>query len=251
MAPGSPAPHTTHSQLNRSGGIVRLSGFPNSTVRVMLADDHQQTRAGLRRQLERHERIVVVGEAADGRDVLSLIEQVTLDVLLLDIEMKPMSGLDAMKQLSKMAPPFETLGLSNYSDPTYIFEMLAYGVAGYLSKEDPIDVIVEAIYQVADGKRCQLSPSLWTTLRQNAVSHPDLSFPPRIMKQARDVIRLVAAGYPDGHIAEHLKMPVRHVEEVLIQVCDALAFRDRAEVVAWAWAQGLLTPPPHMCPESP
>lgn len=217
----------------------------------MLADDHQQTRAGLRRQLERHERIVVVAEAANGREVLRLIEQVTLDVLLLDIEMKPMTGLDVMQQLSRMAPPFETLGLSNYSDLTYIFEMLAYGVAGYLSKEDPIDVIVGAIYQVACGARCQLSPSLWPLLEQHAVSHPDLSFPPRITKQAGDVIRLVAAGYPDRHIAEHVKMPVEHVEELLIQVCDALAFRDRAEVVAWAWAQGLITHPPHMCPESP
>ncbi len=224
---------------------MRPSSFkPKATVvRLVLADDHKRTRVGLRRQLERHGQIVVVGEAADGKEVLRLIEQMPVDVLLLDIEMKGMSGLEVMKRLSQSATPVHVLSLSNYSDPTYIFEMLAYGVAGYLSKEDSIEVIVDAIYQVASGERCQLSPSLWNILKQHAASHSDRSFPRQVMRQDRDVVRLVAAGYPDQQIAEHLKMPVKNVEKTIIRVCDALAFRDRAEVVAWGWTLGLVDPP--------
>ena len=209
----------------------------------MLADDHKRTRVGLRRQLERHGQIVVIGEAADGKEVLRLIEQMPVDVLLLDIEMKEISGLEVMKRLSQSATPIHVLSLSNYSDPTYIFEMLAYGVAGYLSKEDSIEVIVDAIYQVASGERCLLSPSLWNILKQHAAPHSDRPFPRRVMRQDRDVVRLVAAGYPDQQIAEHLEISVEDVEEVITQVGEALAFRDRAEVVAWGWALGLVDPP--------
>ena len=212
-------------------------------VRVLLVDDHQQTRVSLRRQLERHGPLVVVGEASNGLDVLKLIEQVPADVLLLDIEMKGMSGLEVMRRFGEVATSIHVLSLSSCSDPAFIFEMLAYGVAGYLSKEDPIDVIVNAVCRVAGGERCQLSPSLWNILEQHKTLRSSWPFPRQERRQIRDVIRLVAAGYPDKQIAEHLKVPVKRVEEIIIQVRDALTLRDRAEVVAWGWAQGLVEPP--------
>lgn len=220
-----------------------ISRSNDAFVRVVLADDHEQTRTSLRRLLERSGPIIVVGEATSGREALRLLAQTPADVLLLDVDMSPMNGIDVMKRLSQTTLPIRVLGLSNYSDPAYVFEMLAYGAAGYLSKEDATDVIVDAVCRVAAGTRCQLSPTLWKTLRQRTSRLQEWPLEHDAPTNTHEVIRLIAAGYPDECIAERLDISVRTIEVIAHQVCKALAFQVRAELVAWGWRQGLVTPP--------
>lgn len=220
-----------------------ISHSDSAFVRIVLADDHAQTRTGLRRQLERSGRIRVVGEATDGSEVFALLETAPAQVLLLDIDMGRMSGLDVMKQLSLQVTPLRVLGLSNYNDPAYVFEMLAYGASGYLSKEDPIAIIVKAVCRVADGARCQLSPAVWAALKHHEAPLARWPLPRRAMLQTREVIRLVAAGYPNPHIAHMLDITEVQIEATITQATTALTLHDRAELVAWGWAQGLIDPP--------
>ena len=220
-----------------------MSDPNDASVRVLLADDHKPTRTSLRRRIERSARIIVVGEAAGGRNTLLLVERTPADVLLLDVAMSPVNGLEVMRRLSEIATSVRVLGLSNYSDPTYVFEMLAYGAAGYLLKEDAADVIVDAVRCVAAGARCQLSPTLRTTLRPRTSSPTKWPVSHDTPTEAREVIRRIAAGYPNEQVAELLNVPIQTVEAVITQMCKALAFRDRTELVAWGWRQGLVVPP--------
>ena len=129
-------------------------------IRVALADDHQAIRIGVRSMLEKAPDIVVVGEANDGAGALRLVAELAPDILLLDVEMPGMTGIEVAQWLQASGSPVRVLALSAYDDQQYIAGLLASGAAGYLVKDEALEMIVDAVRGVARGEQGWLSARL-------------------------------------------------------------------------------------------
>ncbi len=139
------------------------------TIRVVLADDHPLMRTGIRNLLQQTKDIVVVGEATDGYEAIQLVNDLEPDVLLLDMEMPGMQGLEVAEELGAAGSPVSILALSAYEDKHYIIGVLAKGAAGYLTKEELPETIIRAVRGVAKGEhgwvsqRIAVQLSSWLT----------------------------------------------------------------------------------------
>ena len=172
-----------------------------STTRVVLADDHDVVRQGLKRLLDRVPEIEVVGEASDGVEALKHVRELEPDVLLLDIEMPVMDGIEVARQLQKLHAQVRILVLSAYDDREYIRALLDIGVSGYLVKGEAPGKIVEAIRSVAQGQKGWVSPQV----RKKLEKMHDLVYN-QITLTYRDleILRMLAAGNVDESIAKQL-----------------------------------------------
>jgi DNA-binding NarL/FixJ family response regulator len=122
-------------------------------IRVVLADDHAGVRAYIRQILLREGGIEIVGEASNGVEAIYLVNHFSPDVLLLDMEMPVLGGVEVVRELCKVESPVQILALSAYDDKHYILEVLAYGASGYLTKDEAPQYIVEAVCRVAEGEQ--------------------------------------------------------------------------------------------------
>jgi len=130
------------------------------TTSVVLAEDNDFVRKGIRRLLDIAQNIEVVGEAGDGVEAIRLVKKLTPDVLLLDVELPRINGIEVARQVSRFTEKTHILVLSAYDDPEYIQAMLANGVAGYLTKDEAPRRIVQAILGVAQGEKGWISPQV-------------------------------------------------------------------------------------------
>ena len=139
-------------------------------TRVLLAEDNEIVRRGIRRLLNRAEDIEVVGEASNGVEALRLVDELLPDVLLLDVEMPLLNGIKVAKQLKKDGRNTHILVLSAYDDHEYIREMLAHGASGYLIKDEAPQRIIEAVRGIAQGETGWVSPQVLANLRRKQTS---------------------------------------------------------------------------------
>ena len=134
-----------------------MASVRESAIRVILADDHDGIRASIRHMLMQDPNIKVIGEATNGHEALQLVEQLTPDVLVLDVEMPRVNGLQVARRLSDQDQHVRILVLSGYDQREYIQEMLRQGVAGYLTKDEAPELLIEAIHGVWRGENNWLS----------------------------------------------------------------------------------------------
>ncbi len=217
-------------------------------IRVMLVDDHEVVRAGLRAFLEGQSGIEVVAEAASGAEALRLAGTVCPDVILMDITMPDMDGIQATRRLQEMGAPCPVLALTVHEDKQYFFEMLAAGASGYLSKRAAPDELVNAIQAVAAG-HVYLQPSLARWLledyRRLSTTMPAQETPPAsldtLTRRERQVLELVAEGLTNPQIGERLgispKTVARHRERIMAK----LNLHSRTELVKFAIRAGLVS----------
>lgn len=208
-----------------------------NTIRVVLTDDHPVVRSGIRNMLEEAADIVVEGEAGDGKEALRLVEELSPDVLLLDMEMPGLSGVEVARQLQEAGSSVKVLALSAYDDEHYIRGLLSNGAAGYLTKEEAMDTIVEAVRGIASGeegwlsRRAAASVAAWT--RSDEPTREDLT------DREVEVLDLVAKGWTSARIANELNISERTVRFHLSNVYGKLGVNSRAEAIAWAIKKGL------------
>src|SRR6266540_1031813 len=182
-------------------------------IRIVLTDDHPVVRSGIRQLLEKTSDIVVVGEASDGAEALRLVNELSPDVLLLDMEMPSETGVQVARQLHATRSPVRILALSAYDDEQYIVGLLACGAAGYLTKEAALETIAEAVRGVAHGEEGWLS--------------------------RRAAAQVAAWGWTNDHIAEVLSISERTVRFHLTNVYNKLGVTSRGAAIAWAVREGL------------
>lgn len=201
-------------------------------IRIMLADDHPVTRAGLRKFLNKATDIEVVAEAADGNQALELARQLVPDVLLLDIELPGLKGMEVARELQAIGSPTRILVLSTYDDKQFIFGLLGNGAAGYLTKEEVPETIVEAVRGVARGEKGWVSRrvaaimSAWT--QTDEVSSKNLT--PREL----DVLKWVVKGKTNQEIGIELGISQKTVEKHLESVFSKLKVTSRVEAAVLA-----------------
>jgi DNA-binding NarL/FixJ family response regulator len=206
-------------------------------LRVVLTDDHPVVRSGIRSLLERAPDIVVVGEANNGYEALTQVDELKPDVLLLDMEMPDLTGVDVARRLKEAGSPVRVLALSAYDDEQYIIELLSCGAAGYLTKEEALDTIVEAVRGVARGEEGWLSRR--AAARMAAWTRREETDRVRLTEREAEVLRLLARGWTNNLMAEELSLSERTVRFHLRNIYDKLGVNTRGEAIAWALKEGL------------
>lgn len=217
-------------------------------VRLLLADDHPAFRAGLRAHLDREPDLEVVAEAGTGAEALALVRQHAPDVLVLDMELPDLSGLDVAERLAAESADTAVLVLSAFEDETYIFGVLDAGAAGYLSKQEPLDVIADAIRGTGQGDVGWLSRRIGALYMrrhrrdraQDARRSEAQQAAGALSAREHEVLLLVAAGLTNGDIADRLFLSESTVKKHVHTVYEKTGKRTRPQLVAWAWRSGLM-----------
>lgn len=204
-------------------------------VRVLLLDDHAIVRSGIRMLLEQDATIRVVAEG-DGRDdVLSLVRRYEPHVILLDMEMPGKSGVEIAGQLQAAGVGARVLALSAYDDEQYIINLLSHGAAGYLTKEEAPQTILEAVRGVAQGEEGWLSRTV--AARMAAYTRRAAKDPVRLTEREEEVLGHLAKGWPNSRIADELVVSERTVRFHLTNIYEKLGVSSRAEAISWVLSQ--------------
>lgn len=202
-------------------------------IRVLLIDDHDMVRAGLRMLLEQRDDMVVVGDVNHGNNALQLVEQLKPDVLLLDMEMPGTKGVEVAAQLQEAGADVKVLALSAHDDEEYIQGVLCHGAAGYLTKEEAIDEVVDAVRGVARGEEGWMSRravARMAVIVRREGCQVDFNFTDR----EEDVLRLLMKGGTNKEMAKQLMVTERTVRFHLTNIYDKLGVTSRSEAASWA-----------------
>jgi DNA-binding NarL/FixJ family response regulator len=218
--------------------VAGAASVAKSEIRVILADDHPVVRTGIRTLLQQADDILVVAETGNGSEVFKLVEQLAPDVLLLDMEMPGLSGVEVAMRLKEQGVPVRVLALSAYDDEEYIRNLLLHGAAGYLTKEEATEIIIDAVRGVARGEQGWFSRRAIAQL--SALTRQDSKPMNELSNRERDVLRLVAAGKTNIEIGHVLGISEKTVEKHMGAVFTKLQVSSRVEAAVLAVQQGLV-----------
>ena len=208
-----------------------------SRIQVLLADDHAVVRKGLRFLLERDENIEVVGEAANGRETVELFQKLKPGVVIIDIGMPQLNGIDATAHIVRIVPSTGVIILSMHSDESYIVRALSAGAKGYLLKDSAEEDVLRAVQTVSQG-RPFFSPQIVQTLLEDYVRHLqqrglqdsyDL-----LTEREKQILQLLAEGKSNKEVATALELSVYTVERHRTNLMQKLNLHNTAEIVLYA-----------------
>jgi DNA-binding NarL/FixJ family response regulator len=208
-------------------------------IRVFLADDERLIRQGLRKLLELDGAIEIVGEAADGDELLALLPATAVDVLLLDVRMPRRTGIEALDRLGDRRPP--TLVLTTFDDTELLLTAVRAGARGFLNKDVSLDELVGAIRALSRGDTW-FQPAVTASLRRGVQARPRGADPSseRLTDRERDVLRLMAGGYSNREIADVLATAEGTVKNQVSSILAKLGVRDRTRAVLKAIETGVI-----------
>ena len=208
-------------------------------IRLLLADDHRIVREGLAMMLADVEDIEIVGEADDGESLLLLMEEIEADVVLLDVRMPGMGGLEALPRLRAADPGVKVVILSMHDEPAYVTKAVEQGANAYLLKSTDRDELVRAIHLVVEGK-AYIQAELTSALVARLAGDTEQIDQPTVSPRVFEVLRLLALGYENKQIGAELEIAEATVKTHLKALYETLDVRNRAEAVAVALRLGLI-----------
>jgi len=212
-------------------------------VRVVLADDHTLVRAGLRRLLEGRPGIAVVAEVADGEGALRAVEAGGVDVLVLDLSMPKVGGLEVLRRVKDSRPETKVVVLTMHSNAEYVARAVREGADGYLLKDSAVADLVRAIETVVGGE-AYYSPEVQRALGDLVRGGTEGERPlDRLTEREREILRLVAEGLSTKEIAARLRISGRTVETHRANLMRKLDLHSVAQLTQFALREGLLDPP--------
>jgi DNA-binding NarL/FixJ family response regulator len=208
-------------------------------IQVIVADDHQLVRQGLRALLER-EGFGVVGEAANGQEAVQLAEKLHPDVVVMDLAMPVLNGIDAAREIQKISPKSRTILLTMHTDRQYILEGLRGGAKGYVMKTHAANDLVRAIREAARGGT-YLSPEISETVIQAYQNKTEIPDDP-LSARERQVLQLIAEGKTTKEVAGNLDISVKTAETYRTRIMEKLDIHITAGLVRYAIRRGLVQP---------
>jgi len=212
-------------------------------IRLLLVDDHEIVRAGLRSLLQNYPEVEVVGEAGSGREAVALATQLRPDVVLMDITMPDMDGVEATRQIRTAAPEVNILALTIHEEEAYFFEMLNAGACGYVPKRVSPDELLAAIRVAAAGE-VFLHPVVAGALVQDYLHRVraggERESYDELTPRQREVLTLIAEGLPNREIADRLGISVKTVERHRENIMKRLNLHSRTDLVKYALRKGLI-----------
>ena len=211
-------------------------------LRIILAEDHETIRDGLKLLVNSRSDMEVVGEADNGTTALQLAEEFSPDVVVMDISMPELNGLQATKKLKDKSPQVKVLILTRHSEPGYLQELLQAGASGYVLKQSKSEELIRAILAVAAGQT-YLDPAITeravTQLRESgqvARGVPNANLTAR----EADVLRLIALGYVNKEVAARLNLSIKTVEAHKSNAMNKMGMKSRVDIVRYAMLQDWL-----------
>ena len=212
-------------------------------IRLLLADDHAVVRSGLRMLLEAQPDMTIIGEAETGHEAIRRAVELSPDVVLMDIEMPGMNGIEATRRIKANAPASAVLALTMYEDDQYFFEMLRAGASGYVPKRAAPDELVSAIRAVSRGE-VFLYPSLAGRLVQDYLRRGPAGEgePPgdELTPREQEVLTLIAQGFSNNEIADQLVISAKTVDRHRENIMRKLNLHNRVDLVKYALRKGLI-----------
>jgi len=210
--------------------------------RVLMVDDHPVVLAGLKALVEADPDFTVVGNARDGRNALRLAKQLLPDVVVLDISMPEMNGIEVATALLAEQPRCRVLVLTVHEDRAYLRQLVEVGVSGYLLKRSASDELIRALHAVVSGG-VYLDPAIAGKVvgrPARGTLHPELGQTGELSERETEVLRLVACGHSNKEISARLGISVKTVETYKARAMEKLGYRSRVELVRYAADQGWL-----------
>ncbi len=213
-------------------------------IKLLLADDHAVFRAGLKSLLNAQYGIEVVAEAANGEEAVRISGEVALDIVLMDIAMPGLSGVEATQEIKKRSPEIKVLVLTMHEDESYLYKMLSVGASGYVPKKAADTELVDAIRATYRGEYF-IHSSMTKEIVANACNKEKI-IPAnslgdeRLSPRERDVLQLLAMGHTSQEIADKLYLSIKTVETHKAHIKEKLGLRRLAELVRYAIQVGLL-----------
>ena len=214
-----------------------------ANIKVLIADDHAIVREGIRMILALHEDIEVVGEAANGIEAIEQADKLSPDVVLMDIAMPGLGGLEATLEIMKRKPQSKILVLTQYDNTEYIYRFLKAGAAGYVLKKTVGSDLVSAIRSVFQGKSF-IDPSIADKVIQGFLEKPEAASDDAgydvLSDREKQVLKLIAEGYTNQQIADALFLSIKTVMTHRTNLMEKLGIHNRTELVKYAIRKGLI-----------
>ena len=210
-------------------------------TRILLADDHKIMREGLRALIETHPGFEIVGQAEDGRTTVNLAQELMPDIVVMDIGMPDLNGIEATRRIKAILPQTRVIALSMYYDKRFVLGMLEAGASGYLRKDCALDELVTAIETVATNGT-YLSPRVagaGIKKHINCLSKSSTAELSRLTDRQREVLQSLSEGKNTKQIASALKISVKTVETHILHIKGKLDVRSTAELTRYAIREGL------------
>lgn len=210
-------------------------------IKILIAEDHETVRQGLKLIVESQDDLQVVGEAGDGREAIRLAEELKPDIILMDVSMPVVNGLVASAKLVRILPEIKILTLTRHTDEAYLRELLQAGVSGYVLKQSSSDDLLRAIRRVAKGDK-YLDPAITGKIFDNFTEKQtkprgDASGAKLTTREA-ETLRLIALGNSNREIAEKFDLSVKTVESHKANALKKLDISSRKEIISYAILQG-------------
>jgi len=215
------------------------------SIRIVLADDHAMLRDGLSRAFEKQEGMDVVGQATNGQDTVEMVRKLLPDVVVMDIGMPDLNGMEATRKIATQCPRVKVLGLSMHSSDKYIREMFRAGASGYILKHCAFEELVEAIRTVVAGKT-YISPAIGDVVVKDYVKSPlEAGRAFSVLSQReREVLQLFAEGKTTQQVGQQLGISPKTVEAHRLRIMDKLDIDNIAQLTKYAIQEGLTGPEP-------
>lgn len=212
-------------------------------TKVLIADDHVIVREGVRMILAKERDIEVVGEAGDGEEALQLVESARPDVVIMDISMPGMSGIEATQKVRERHPKVSVLALTMHEDESYVFQLLRAGAAGYVLKRAAAQDLVQAVRAAARGEAF-LYPSVARKVVEDYLKRveagEDRERYDGLTEREKEILTLIAQGLSNQQIAEKLYISIKTVQTHRAHILEKLGLHDRTELVRYAIRKGLI-----------
>ena len=216
-------------------------------IRVLIADDQALVRVGLRKILEAEPELSVVGEAADGEEGVSAARSLRPDVVLMDIRMPVLDGIEATRRITRSVPSTRVLILTTFGLDTYVFDSLRSGASGFMLKDAPPEEIAAAVRIVATGDAL-LAPAVTRAVIDEFARRAPAAAPKQppalteLTPREREVLQLLARGRSNAEICEELVVSEATAKTHVARILQKLDLRDRVQAVIYAYESGLVSP---------
>lgn len=211
------------------------------TISIAIVDDHELVRQGIRMFLSACPDFILVGEAASGEEMIHLIDEQVPDVILMDLVMKGMGGVEATRLIRRISPHTQVIVLTSFDDDEFIFPALRAGALSYVLKEIGVDELAEAIRKAARGESVlhpRVAARVVQEMQQKRLDIPDLFT--ELSPRELEVLRLIAGGMTNAQIAARLVISEKTVKVHVSNILSKLHMYDRTQAAVLAWQQGLM-----------